>query len=219
VTFSPPTQEVPYLYSFIGSLDTAPVRHHLATLPHFGAFFQDISADYSRALYGTMDADEMRNCRRRYVEITHASKFVLCPRGLGVSSVRLFDTMRMGRVPVILSDDWVEPIGPDWNQFSLRVRERDFAQIPTLLKEHEADAVEMGLLARATWEQWFADEVAFHRVVEWCLAIKRRRRISEKWARLPVYAQFLRPFHFRHLLRTKREALSRKINCRRAPQR
>jgi hypothetical protein len=218
VTFSPPTNELPYLYSFIGSLETASVRRNLATLPHSEAFFQDISAEYSRALYGTMVPDEMRNYRRRYVEITHASKFVLCPRGLGVSSVRLFDTMRMGRVPVILSDDWVEPTGPDWNQFSLRVRERDFAQIPALLKKHESDAVRMGLLARATWEEWFSDEVAFHRVVEWCLSIKRRHRISEKWARLPMYIQFFRPFHFRHLLRTKRQAWTRNIPCRRAPQ-
>ena len=204
IAFLPPSDGLPYLYSFIGSINTAPVRRRLAALPHTRAFFRDVSAEYSRALYGTMSTEEMRNYRRRYVEITQASKFILCPRGLGVSSVRLFDTMQMGRVPVILSDDWVEPPGPDWSQFSLRVRERDYARVPALLNEHESRAVEMGLLARAAWEKWFSDEVAFHRAVESCLSIRRRRRIPESWARLPVYLQFLRPFHFRHWLRTRR---------------
>jgi hypothetical protein len=148
----------------------------------------------------------MREYWRRYGEISKASKFILCPRGMGTSSVRLFDTMRMGRVPVIISDQWVEPQGPCWEKFSLRVPEADFARLPALLEEHEAVAVEMGLLARAQWEEWFSERVCFHRVVEWCLDIKRRRRLPESWARFAPYIQYLRPFHFRHLLRTKYHA-------------
>ena len=47
--------------------------------------------------------------------------------------------MRMGRVPVILSDDWVEPIGPSWEKFSIRIRERDVDRIPAPLEKREAD--------------------------------------------------------------------------------
>ena len=50
-----------------------------------------------------MDAREQQDYQRRYAETTKASKFVLCPRGLSVSSISLFETMRMGRVPVILA--------------------------------------------------------------------------------------------------------------------
>jgi exostosin family protein len=171
-------------------------------LRHPRSFFQDTSADYQDVLHGRMEEAELRKFWRRYAETMHASKFVLCPRGLGVSSVRLFDTMRIGRVPVILSDDWVEPNGPSWEKFSIRIPEAKFKCIPDLLEKRETQAVEMGLMARKQWEDWFSIDVCFHRVVQWCLQIKNERRVPEKVAGLVPYLQYLRPFHFRHRLRT-----------------
>jgi hypothetical protein len=179
------------------------VRYRLAQLRHPRSFFQDTSADYQHVLHGRLEKTALRDFWRRYARIMQASKFVLCPRGLGVSSVRLFDTMRIGRVPVILSDDWVEPAGPAWEKFSIRIPESEFGGIPDLLEKREAHAAAMGQLARQQWVEWFSQDVCFHRVVEWCLEIKRTRRVPERWARLTPYLQYLRPFHFRHRIRTK----------------
>lgn len=207
-TFTPPTDDLPYLYSFMGSARTAPVRRELQSVVHPRSFFQDTAADFARALHGQMDAREERDYQRRYAEMAKASKFVLCPRGLSVSSIRLFETMRMGRAPVILSDDWIEPPGPDWGSFSIRVAERDHGRIPQILEAREHEAVAMGERARAAWVDWFSREVAFHRVVESCLAIRDRRVVPEYLARWPAYLQYLRPFHFRKLAsRIKRQAL------------
>lgn len=210
---TPLREDLPYLYAFVGSTVNAPVRARLMALPHPRSFMQDTSADYQRVLRGEANEVEVQNFWRRYAESIQMSKFILCPRGLGVSSVRLFDTMRMGRVPVILSDDWVEPEGPDWNEFSIRVPEREFHRIPKLLEQYEPHAVTMGQLAREQWQEWFSEEVAFHRVVESCLDIKRDSRIPEKFARLFPYLQYLRPFHFRHRLRTKWQELSGGAEC------
>ena len=147
-----------------------------------------------------MEQRERLDYDRRYAELCKASKFVLCPRGLSVSSIRLFETMRMGRVPVILADGWVAPEGPRWEKFSIRIPESEFAQIPRLLECRESEAIAMGELARREWEEWFSDDVLFHRLVELCLDIKRKRTIPESLARWPVYFQFLRPFHFRRLV-------------------
>jgi hypothetical protein len=117
----------------------------------------------------------------------------------------------MGRVPVILSDDWIPPSGPTWESFSIRINESDYAQIPHLLEQREAESVTMGNLARKEWEEWFSDEVAFHRIVESCLDIARERRIPESVARWPVYLQYLRPFHLRRLLGARYRALRRVI--------
>ncbi|MDQ2919268.1 MAG: glycosyltransferase family 47 protein, partial [Verrucomicrobiota bacterium] len=144
--------------------------------------------------------------------------FVLCPRGVGASTIRLFETMRMGRVPVILSDEWVPPVGPLWEKFSVRVAEKDFAQVPRLLEEREHMAVPMGQLARREWEEWFSPEVAFHRVVDYCLAIKEGRRWPEALARWPVYLQLARPFHFRRLLRRKFDELRGRFRTREEPR-
>ncbi len=203
---TPLTDAAAYLYSFVGSIDTAAVRRNLTRLSHPRGFFHDTAADYQRVLHRRMPAEERQDYHRRYAEIAAATKFILCPRGLGASSMRLFDTMRIGRVPVILSDEWVEPVGPCWDKFSLRVPECEYDKVPAILEEREAAAVEMGLLARAQWEDWFSERVCFRRVVESCLDIKRQRRIPEKWAHFAAYIQYLRPFHIRHLLRTRYHA-------------
>ncbi len=212
VAFSEPADDLPWLYSFLGSIATAPVRRRLRGLEHPRGFFRDTASDQTRVLGGEWGATEMRAYWQRYAESIGASKFVLCPRGLSPSSVRLFDVMRMGRVPVILSDQWVEPSGPAWDQFSIRIGESELERILPILDEREGEAVAMGRRARAAWDDWFAERACFHRVVEWCLEIKTLRRLPEKWAHLPPYLQYLRPFHFRHRLRTKYHSLRRKLS-------
>jgi hypothetical protein len=206
VMLTPSADDLPYLYSFVGAVDNAPIRRDLQSLTHPRSVFHDTSEDYQRALYKKFSAQEEREYWQRYATTSKASKFILCPRGRGVSSVRLFDAMRMGRVPVILSDDWVEPVGPRWDQFSIRVSEGDFARIPELLEAREAQASHMGRLARAEWEEWFSERVCFHRVIDSCLQIRERRRLPEGLAHFVPFIQYLRPFHFRHLLRTRFQA-------------
>lgn len=200
-SFTPPRHDLRYLYSFIGAIQNAPVRRWLARLVHPRSSFQDTSAEFARVLDLKMYAAERRAYHRRYAELTKESKFVLCPRGLSVSTIRVFETMQMGRVPVILSNGWVEPPGPAWEKFAIRVREENYAQLPRILEERESEAVAMGELARREWFEWYADDVVFHRAIECCLALKRRRRTPESLARWSVYPQYFRPFHFRRLAR------------------
>jgi exostosin family protein len=208
-TYSPAAPDLPYLFSFMGSVRNAPIRRKLATLSHRRGFFQNTTGDFDRILNRKMDRRERLDYDRRYAELTKASKFVLCPRGLSASSIRLFETMRMGRAPVILSDAWVPPTGPHWEACSIRVREQEFAGVPRLLEEREAEAVQMGDRARKEWEEWFSDEVLFHRLVELCLDIKAKRKIPESLGRWTAYLQYLRPFHFRRTLGANYRALRR----------
>jgi hypothetical protein len=199
-TYSPPKHDLPYLFSFMGSVKNAPIRSQLATLSHPRSFFQNTTEEFDRAINRKMDREEVLAYERRYAELTKASKFVLCPRGLSASTVRLFETMRMGRVPVILSDGWVAPEGPHWEDFAIQIPEREFAGIPRFLEERESEAVAMGERARQEWERWFSDEVLFHRLVELCLDIRSKRPIPEALGRWTAYLQFLEPSHFRRML-------------------
>lgn len=96
------------------------------------------------------------------------SRFVLCPRGKGTSSIRLYEALASGCVPVILSDQWVAPEGPAWESFSIRWPESDAAGLVATLEERDARWQEMGRAARAAYDQFFAPEVAFHRLIENC---------------------------------------------------
>ena len=60
-----------------------------------------------------------------YAEALRLSRFFVCPRGNGVGSIRLFETMKAGRVPIIISNSYVLPAGVDWSSCSVQVAEKD----------------------------------------------------------------------------------------------
>ncbi|MCE0521923.1 MAG: glycosyltransferase family 47 protein [Methylacidiphilales bacterium] len=189
------------LYSFMGDISTAPVRKALAGLEHPRGLFVDTSRE-NQDVMSRSSAVERTAFWNRFVETARRSKFILCPRGLAPSSIRLFETMCMGRAPVILSDEWVAPEGPQWETFSFQIPERDARFVPRLLEEKEAQATEMGLRARKEWEKYFAPDIVFHRVVEQCLEIKKARRFPESLARLSIIPQLLRGPVIRDYVRT-----------------
>lgn len=202
LTYNPATAERRYLYSFLGSVRSAPVRGRLAEVPH-GArgLFVDTSAQAEEVARCGTD-EEKQEFARQYADATKLSAFVLCPRGVGVGSRRLFETMMMGRAPVVLGDDWVPPDGPAWERSCVFIAEKDAAQTPRILAEREADAPEMGREAQRQWQEWYAPEVLFHRAVESCRDIKREQRL---WpgpvASWMAGAQNLRPTLLRHWAR------------------
>lgn len=147
---TPPDARRPkWLFSFVGNVNTAPdVRARVLALQHPRAFLRNRSS-------GLRDDD------LDYVETLRESKFVLCPKGLGPTSWRFYETMMAARVPVIVSDRWVPSRDLDWPAFSLRVSESDVDSIPRLCEAHEDLAEEMGRRAREEWERHCALESAF----------------------------------------------------------
>jgi len=109
---------------------------------------------------------------RDYAITISRSAFSLCPRGIAAGSYRLFETMQLGRVPVILSDAYVPCSGPDWDSFALFVPEKQLAGLPYLLETVRPQAAEMGRKARLAWEEWFAPDVQFHRMTSWLAELK-----------------------------------------------
>ncbi|MFO8100167.1 MAG: exostosin family protein [Salinibacter sp.] len=193
-----PTADRTYLYSFIGQLSTDPVRTALANLSHPDQFVFDTSSYWP---YADLPADTRAELETQYGEVARQSRFVLCPRGRGASSIRLFEMMRMGRAPVIISDEWVPPSGPDWSAFSIRVAESDIPGLPALLEARADDAIAMGRRARAAWDEWFSPESAFHRVTNWCLDLQNTQ--TSPW-RTPyrVGRQLAHPTYLRSFMRT-----------------
>jgi hypothetical protein len=208
--FDPAATERDLLYSFVGS-NTSAVRATLARLKDPRSVFIDTSSESLPIQIG--GTPEQRAVYwKRYADIARRSKFVLCPRGRGTSSVRLFEMMQMGRAPVILADDWVPPEGPQWEQFSIRIPEREALRVPQILKQREAEALALGLRARQEWERWFSPEARFN-TVDWCLEIKESRRLPEFLACLAEYRQLLRGHFFRAYLKTWKSVFNPKNGC------
>ena len=160
------------LYSFVGDARNARVRQDLLSLRHARGKCVDVSARIATVWHDPVERTQFVDS---YASVLADTKFALCPRGCGASSMRLFEAMRVGCVPVILSDAWVPPSGPSWEAFSVRVPECEASTLPRLLEQLEPTAEAKSHLAREVWEDWFSDEVTFHRLVEWCLELKRSR--------------------------------------------
>lgn len=104
--------------------------------------------------------------QKSYVNAIQSSKFVLCPRGAGLGSIRLFEVMEMGVAPIIIADGWIPPNGPDWHEFAVFVKESEVKNICKIAESHASEYKERGRLARKAWEQYFSDRVVFNRCIE-----------------------------------------------------
>jgi hypothetical protein len=187
-----------YLYSFVGQKSTHPLREQIFQLDHPDQYVFDSSKYWP---YAELTDDEKDELEQRYVDVAHGSCFILCPRGRGASSIRLFETLRMGRAPVIISDAWVPPDGPDWDAFSVRVAESNISMIPSILSQRRDQAEAMGVRARQVWEDWFSEKATFHRTTDWCLDIMNERKLPERLLRFSVIPQLLYPLYFKEFMR------------------
>lgn len=155
------------LFSFVGS-PTARCRRPLFDLRHPDAVVEQVQG----FTFWSADSSGFRQRQARFRQILARSRFVLCPRGNGTSSFRLYETLAAGRVPVIISDDWVAPSGPDWHAFSLRWPERKVDDLVEWLEQRNVDWPQLSTAACQAYDTFFAPDVTFHRIIELCRELR-----------------------------------------------
>jgi hypothetical protein len=168
-----------YLCSFAGSCQNASVRQKLKELQDPRCLIVDVNRDPIKAcMLG--DQAWIKRLKDQYLEVVGKSKFSLCPRGSGTNSYRLYESMAMGRAPVILSDKWVASPNIPWEEFSIRIPERDYKSIVQILSRQEDRAEELGKRARQAWEKYFHPDKVFEQAVEAFLEIRASGKTT-KW--------------------------------------
>jgi hypothetical protein len=91
--------------------------------------------------------------------VDKGAEFVLCPRGFGVFSIRIFEAVSLGRAPVIISDHCQRPPGISWSEFCVLIRDNDVAGMPAVLYRLEGNAISMGKRARQVYDPYFTPDV------------------------------------------------------------
>lgn len=181
-----------YLFSFIGR-NCNNIREKL-----FGLTFQrkDILLEDTTKTFNLYEQDgESLQRQKYYFDQMLNSKFAICPGGWGTNSYRLFEAMSVGVAPVIISDKFVLPAGPDWKECSIILKESEIHQLEQKVAAREHDFVFMGKKAREAYDKYFRDEVFFDYIVENCIAIKKKQVIPEAvfyHIITPLYMRFLR---------------------------
>ena len=189
-----PLQSRPrYLWSFLGSLNTHPIRERIFGLGDPESFVADTSQISLPNLSGLSSPAQRREFIQSYVANIRDSAFVVCPRGKGASSMRIFEAMRAGRAPVILSDAWTPPPFISWDHCSLRIPENETSGLPEFLRERRDSAQELGQRARQEWERVFGPAGLFHHSVEASLGLLKARQAGHGTGTLKGCSLLLRP--------------------------
>ncbi len=167
--------KVDLLFSFQGRR-AGDIRNKILDLHHPCALIEDTS----HVNFFGGSGQELEERRHIYRETLGRSKFVLCPRGAGSASFRLFETLAAGRVPVIISDEYVLPSGIDWDNCSVRIKESEIETLPAQLENLEADFTKMAMEARHVYVKNFASDAWFHYAMEQCAHLKAEGAAGSK---------------------------------------
>jgi hypothetical protein len=201
---APKIDEPDLLFSFVGSEYTHKVRKEVMGLKHPRGYVEDTGSKAEYMRYQASES-ERQEFRVHYDSVQLRSKFVLCPRGMGCASIRLFETLRAGRVPVVISDDYVLPSGPNWESCSVRVGESEVATIPERLERLEDRASEMGAASALAHRDWYSPPQFFTCIVDQCMAIKQAGALSVWRSRFRTFDQLRQPANIGTLQRSIRQ--------------
>lgn len=168
-----PTENIPVskklkrdiTYSFVGG-ETSVARKTLFDMSHPSSALVEKKANFNHGNPATEDN------KKQFAEILQRSCFTLCPRGVGTSSYRLFEAMRFGSIPVIISDELVLPDGPDWQACSISIPERDISRLQDILLSQTKIAA-MSELVSHYYRLYFSTESFLNNIVRLTSAIKK----------------------------------------------
>ena len=97
---------------------------------------------FEKSVYSTLQnhKHELDNSNKHlqntdeYNKLILNSRYSLCPSGSGPNSIRLWESLACGSIPIILSDTLDLPSHHLWNKAIIRVPEKELHTIPYILK-------------------------------------------------------------------------------------
>ena len=150
-------KECPVDICFHGSLNTHPIRPKaINTLYHIKKYKTSIHCNFEFIEY----LDEKEYLRYIYKKSLEECKFVLCPRGRGSNSIRFYEAINFGKIPILISDDVKLPLRSkiDYSEFCIEMQEKNYHKIEqyvdNFLKTH--DIQKASLKAKEISQTWFA---------------------------------------------------------------
>ena len=209
-----PPERRDVLFSFVGSSWTHPIRERVLALKHPRAVLDDSEKKGESTHWWLRGQDHFQNRLALFEQVLGRSKFALCPRGYAAASMRLFQALQAGTIPVILADSLVLPLGPDWDKICIRIPESQLDRVPEILEQHEPRFPAMTIEARKAWEKWFSPERTLNSMVYWCehllasTTAEKRRRLEQK----AVLQSWLAPANVRTRLRHAKRRLKTALN-------
>lgn len=112
---------------------------------------------------GGVDRPLFERSRREYVENMFGSDYILCARGHGNYSIRFYETLSCGRIPIFINTDCVLPFEEwiDWKRYCVWIEEREVPHIAERVAQfHESlspvEFKDRQHACRRLWTEWLS---------------------------------------------------------------
>ena len=104
-----------------------------------------------------------------FMESSLRSKFVLCPRGYGASSFRIYEAMQLDAIPVYISDrfwlPWLHEL--NWNEFCVLIKEEQIPDLHSILESIDDETYEkMKQKIKEVYENYFTLEGTCNKILQ-----------------------------------------------------
>lgn len=110
-----------------------------------------------------LEADRLKRVRREYVDNMVESDYVLCMRGAGNFSYRLYETLSCGRIPIFVNTDCSLPFENwiNYKDYFVWVEEGDLTRISDIVAAHYSHLTQKNFLelqheCRRLWETYLS---------------------------------------------------------------
>ena len=113
-----------------------------------------------------------------FVDSSLKSKYVLCPRGYGPTSFRLYEAMQLNAVPVYISDRFWLPWQHElnWNDFCVIITEDNISNLDSILKSiDDATYSSMRNKIKEVYKNYFTLEGTCNKILEFLEIIEEKR--------------------------------------------
>lgn len=141
---------------FASSYERAKLMNAFEKSPHVKTNF--IYRNQYRA--GAKSAEDLERTTVEYYENILNSDYVLCVRGAGNFSVRLYETLMMGRIPIFVNTDCMLPFEEqiNWKNHVVWVEWKDRKKIVTIVSDFhknitDEDFINMQINNRKLWRE------------------------------------------------------------------
>jgi len=144
--------------SFVGTYVTNDEKYK-CRVTMYKTYHQDLDFYFSKPRHWQHLVNEQNFLE--FINITQRSKFTLCPRGYGLSSFRLYETMQLNSVPVYIFDKKFTPFENilNWEEFCILIHESEISQLKEkLLNVSENKYNEMLKKGQEVYKEYFTLE-------------------------------------------------------------
>lgn len=159
--------DIKYHTSFVGNVNSHDVRKRIAESLNNSKGLR-YYLDTTNFMYYYNDPAAKAERQELYKNSLKNSLTVICPRGYGISTLRFYEAMSAGRLPVVLADGFMPPLSDRINyaEFCLQVPEASANNIAEILSQwisgmNAGEIIEKCKTARKTWEEYLSPKAKY----------------------------------------------------------